>query len=81
MRQVYVVILMRIALPGFKYLQAQSLLSRTVWEGLGGVALLEGMCHWVCIVVSNVGSQLLLQYDPCQSPALLPAMIMDSLEL
>lgn len=28
------------------YLNAYFLLGRTVWEGLGDVALLEEMCHW-----------------------------------
>jgi hypothetical protein len=28
------------------YLNACSAVGRTVWEGLGGVALLEEVCHW-----------------------------------
>lgn len=31
---------------GFRCLNPWSLFSGTVWEGLGGVTLLDKVCHW-----------------------------------
>lgn len=72
-------------------LNSWSLAGRIAWEGLGGVAFLEGVCHlgWTwrfqkpmpflvsspCLVLMDQVDQLLLQCHACLPAAILLAMM------
>ena len=79
---------MRMAPHRLVYLNAWFPAGRTVWEGLGGVALLKEVCHWACVGFEvpvsfspppiygpSVGCQLLLQCHGCLPIAVLPVTV------